>query len=96
MSSTLLPLFDTQRAAHMRIAPTKEKIYAHILSLASDRGKHGFTADEIASEWNCDHNQVTPRISELKKAGKLVPSARTRPTRKGYAARVFVLPEFAW
>jgi len=95
MSSTSLPLFDTWKAARERIAGRKQAMYGRILRFARDRGWTGLTCDELASTWACSHNHVCPRISELQKSGRLVPTSRTRPTRSGSPARVFVLPEFA-
>jgi|ERR671922_2205181 hypothetical protein len=92
---TTLPLFDTRRAAHTRITPTKQKTYAEILAVAGERGAYGVIADEISDEWNCSHNHVAPRISELAKSGQLVRTRRTRLTRSGSPASVYVLPEFA-
>ena len=94
MSSTLLPLFDTRRAAHARIGPGREKIYQRILDFARQRGSRGLIADELAASWVCSHNQVAPRISELVKRGRLVAAQCTRLTRTGSPARVYVLPEF--
>jgi hypothetical protein len=95
MSNSSQPLFDTRSAAHARVAPTKQEIYARILGFARWNGKRGFTADELAASWGCDHNHVAPRISELKKSGQLVPTKRCRPTRTRSPARVFVASEFA-
>jgi hypothetical protein len=96
MTSRPLPLFfDTRSAAHARIAPSKQEIYARILGFARWRGHRGLTADELAAAWHCDHNHVAPRISELKKSGQLIPTKHCRPTRAHSLARVFVASEFA-
>lgn len=96
MTSMSLPLpFDTRRAAHERISPAKQEIYRRILGFAHWNGHRGFTADELAVSWGCSHNHVAPRICELNKSGKLVATSRTRRTRTGSPARVYVAPEFA-
>lgn len=95
MTSTTLPLFDTRHAAHARILPSKQEMQGRILAVGRQLGRFGFTADELAQRWNCSHNHVAPRISELKKLNRLVATSRTRLTRSGSPARVFVLPEFA-
>ena len=96
MTSTSLPLpFDTRGAAHSRIAPTREQTCKLILQFARVRGAYGLTADELSAAWGCSHNHVAPRISELKRAGLLAWARRTRPTRTGSPAQVYVLPEFA-
>ncbi len=74
MSSTSLPLFDTRQAAHAKLTPSKQEVYARILGFARWRGQRGFTADELAAAWGCSHNHVAPRIPELKKLGQLVPT----------------------
>jgi hypothetical protein len=96
MSITSLPLpFDTRRAAHARVRPAKERRYRRILDFGRTRGPCGLTADELVAAWNCSANSVAPRICELKKSGRLVETKRTRLTRSGSPARVYVLPEFA-
>jgi hypothetical protein len=95
VTGSSLPLLDTRSAAHARVAPTKQEIYARILGSARWTGQRGITADEVTAAWGCDHNHVAPRISELKKLGLLIPTKRCRPTRTGSPARVFVVPEFA-
>jgi hypothetical protein len=90
-----LPLFDTRRAAHERIAPTRKQTCDLILQFGRIRGAHGLTADELSAAWNCSHNHVAPRISELRRAGLLALARRTRQTRTGSLAQVYVLPEFA-
>ena len=71
-------------------------MYERILSFARWTGARGFTADELAAHWNCDHNHVAPRVSELhKKHKRLIATTRTRRTRTGSPARVYVVPEFA-
>jgi hypothetical protein len=95
MSSTLPLPFDTRRAAHARVAATKARTYARILAAGREQGAHGFIPDELAAAWNCSPNHVAPRITELKKAGRLVETRRTRLTRSRSPAHVYVLPEFA-
>lgn len=92
-TSLLLP-FDTRRAVHARIQPTKEQTCKLIIQFARVRGAYGLTADELSAEWGCSHNHCAPRISELKRAGLLALAKRTRPTRTGSPAQVYVLPEY--
>lgn len=77
-------------AAHERIAPTKAAVREGIYWMAFGRGDWGITADEAAIAFDCSHNHVAPRISELKAMGRLVPTDRTRKTRSGCSARVLV------
>ena len=69
----------------------KEKVRLRILDFVRERGDNGATADEVAAAWDCSHNHVAPRISELQDDGRLVPRHR-RKTRSGRNARVYVLP----
>jgi hypothetical protein len=82
------PLFDTRQAAHVRISPLKQAVYCRIMEFAHERGAAGFTCDEIVVAWGCSHNSVCPRLSELQKSGKLIPSKFTRPARTESPARV--------
>jgi hypothetical protein len=72
-------------------AEAKEKVRLQILDFIRERGDNGATADEVAAAWDCSHNHVAPRISELQDDGRLVPRHR-RKTRSGRNARVYVLP----
>lgn len=95
MATTSLPLFDTSSAAHARIAPAKAAIRKRILDFAIERGRRGFTADELAAAWNCSHNHSSPRIAELVADGQLIPTGERRRTRSGCTAHVFVARRFA-
>ena len=85
---------DTRRDAHARVEPTKAETCARIILFAIGRGTSGLTADELAEAWNCSHNHVAPRISELKASGLLVETDDTRLTRAGSRARVLVARQF--
>lgn len=87
-------LFDTARAAHATVAPTKAQTCEAIMAFAIQCGELGFIADELAAAWNCSHNHVAPRISELLRVGCLRPTGRTRRTRAGCLARVLVAAQF--
>ncbi len=86
---------DTRRAAHGRVEPTKAQTCAQIMLFATARETYGLIADELADAWQCSHNHVAPRITELKAAGLLVETGRTRLTRAGSPARVLVAKQFA-
>jgi hypothetical protein len=86
---------DTRNAAHDRVQPTKSEVWARILSFAASQGTVGLTADELADLWQCSHNHVAPRISELYDSGDLVVTDERRPTRTGCLARVYVAKQFA-
>lgn len=95
MSTTSLPLFETRREAHDQVTPKKKQVYDRILSFARHRGNWGFTADELAQEWQCPHNHTSPRISELVRRGELLATKRRRRTRAGSWACVFVIADLS-
>lgn len=88
------PPLDTRMAAHHRIEPTKRQTCDLIMQFAIVRGAYGFIPDELADLWQCTHNHVAPRITELKAAGLLVKTASCRLTRAGSLARVLVARQF--
>ena len=53
----------------------------------------GWTTDELEGETGWTHQGLSPRIVELRKAGAIVPTGETRPTRSGRQARVYRLAE---
>ncbi len=69
----------------------KELVRLQILDFIRAQRGNGATADEVAAAWDCSHNHVAPRISELQDDGRLVPR-HTRKTRAGRSARVYMLP----
>jgi Fic family protein len=77
--------------AHESIREFKQRVRRAIFKLAKKRRRRGITADEVAAEWGSSHNHVAPRITELKAAGLLVPTAERRKTRAGRWARVLVV-----
>ena len=62
-----------------------------IYKWAEARGDYGITADEAAIHFNCSHNHVAPRISELRALNLLVRSGQKRNTRTGSSAAVLVV-----
>jgi hypothetical protein len=69
----------------------KEQVRLQIIDFIRKQRGNGATADEVAAAWDCSHNHVAPRISELQDDGRLVPRHR-RKTRSGRYARVYVVP----
>ena len=81
-------------AAYKRVTlGTAEKVRQQVLSYIKERGSFGATADEVAVAFQCSHNHVAPRITELKGSGSLIPSAQRRQTRSGSPARVWLAPD---
>lgn len=77
-------------AANLRAEPAKAATREQVYMFALLRGGHGVTADEIAAHWGTSHNHVAPRITELKRVGRLVPTQHRRVTRSGCLARVLI------
>ena len=76
--------------ANTKIHPTKEATRLAIYGYAATQKEDGVLADEVAEAFHCTHNHVAPRISELKREGRLVPIGKRRRTRAGSWARVLV------
>jgi len=80
-------------AAHASVQPTKRETCRRILAYGRWCGLRGFTTDQLAAEWGCDHNHVAPRVTELFRAGDLIITEKRRATRSGCLARVYVLSQ---
>lgn len=50
----------------------------------------GFTCDELCARFNLPHQSVSPRINELRNAGLIQDSGRTRETRQGKPGTVWI------
>ena len=59
------------------------------------RGALGATVDEVEHEMPLRHQTAGPRVSDLHRVGTLVLNGKTRPTRSGKQARVFVHVDFS-
>lgn len=67
------------------------RIIVYQSSCSTAYGKrYGATDDEIEQQLNLRHQTVSPRRRELVLLGKVVDSGRTRPTRSGRRATVWV------
>ncbi len=100
------PLFDITASHHggnpesaeanRRIAPSKSETRNAIYAWALTLGEYGLTADECAEHFDCSHNHVAPRITELRALKLLIPTERKRKTRTGSPARVLVARSQVW
>ncbi len=80
------PTSQAAAAAISRRAPNlRELVFSYIAS----RGRDGSTADEVCTALAMWPQTATPRIRELAKAGRIVKTGRTRPTRSGCSATVW-------
>lgn len=60
----------------------------------ADRGHLGATREEIATALRMKIQSVCPLVKEMQRAGRLVPTHRTRPTTSGKPAVVLIAPSF--
>lgn len=81
---------ESEEAYRSSSAEQRERMREKVYSFAVRRGTKGITADEVSIASQLVHNRVAPRISELKRDGRLVPTAVRRKTRFGKSARVLV------
>jgi predicted transcriptional regulator len=81
---------DTSVAAAEAIRPSAAAIRERVADLVSRCGDFGATEQEIEAALALPGNTVRPRLWELEKAGQVVKSIKTRPTRAGRQARVYV------
>lgn len=72
-------------------ATFRERIYQFALR----RGTVGITTDEVSIKCGQAPNRVSPRISELRQAKRLVPSGTRRLTRLGRPAMVLIADKVA-
>lgn len=80
---------DTSMLADVRVnkGRDREQIYGYI----KEAGPYGHTLDEISVLLDRPCNCISGRISELKKAGRIIATEATRTTRTGSWAHVYVV-----
>lgn len=80
----------TSRAAAASMAAHAPSIRVELYALVVESGPTGLTADELQGLTGRPSHTVTPRVLELRRAGLVVKTTRTRPTIAGRAAAVYV------
>ena len=96
--SALGPLFDappsvrvdTSEAAAASIATDATKIRDRVEDFIRRCGMFGATEQEVEDGLALSGNTARPRLWELEKEGRVMKSTRTRQTRSGRKARVYV------
>lgn len=73
----------------------REAMRESIYGIALARGASGVTTDEVARIFSKPPNAVSGRLTDLKKAGRLIATNDCRKTQAGRSARVFVADRFA-
>lgn len=84
----------TSKAAATSIVPKAGTLRAMVLEFLKDRrywGIDGATDEEIQDELEMPQNTARPRRVELVRAGLVIDSGRSRPTKSGRMATVWVV-----
>ena len=81
---------DTSRQAAARALPRSGSDRRRVYDLLVERGDEGATDDEIEQALNLPHQTASARRNGLRDDGWVVDSGRTRPTRTGSPAVVWV------
>ncbi len=80
---------DTSMLADATV--NKERDREQVFGLIKDAKHYGHTTDEISVLLDRPCNCVSGRMSELKRAGRIVGNGVRRPTRMGRLANVYVV-----
>jgi hypothetical protein len=81
---------EESREAAESIAKSAPALRYRIESWFFSRGLEGATSDEVLVHFDVAYQTGSARVTELKQAGKIVPSGRRRRTRTGRWAAVLV------
>lgn len=80
----------TSRAAGEAIKPKASSLRELVFTCVASRGELGATDEEIIEQLGLSPSTARPRRVELWQAGRLLDSERTRKTRSGREATVWV------
>lgn len=83
---------ETRRRARMQSLPAAPQQRSLVLS-AIKQSADGLTDEEGAERLGIESNSYRPRRKELEQAGLIRPSGRTRETRRGRKAVVWIASE---
>lgn len=86
---------ETSEAAADKIRPVYETERERVFQTLLARGETGATDQELQDDLHMDPSTQRPRRVELVRADKVADSGRTRPTRKGRQAVVWVVKGLA-
>lgn len=84
------PVQDTRRAARQQIQPHTGRMLDAVFSFIRQRGLHGATDAEICQALNLQTDTGRARRCELRDAGQVTDSGRTRATPSGRQATVWI------
>jgi hypothetical protein len=77
-------------AAAASVKPVAPGVRQRVFEFILKRGKRGATREEIERSTKIKHQTINPRIAELRKAGLIRESGKSRPTRSGRSAAVWI------
>lgn len=80
----------TSRDAAISVIPVVRGIQAQLLDCIRKQGAHGITDDEMEQLLGLKHQTVSAQRRQLVKQGYIHDSGKTRPTRSGRRATVWV------
>ena len=83
----------TSTAAAVAVIPHAQAQRDRIEAYLKARGAWGATRDEMETDLRLSGDTVRPRCRELEKLTRVVNSGRTRLTRSGHAAAVYIAVE---
>jgi len=86
--------FDTRAMAAESIKPHKTRLHRMMLEWFEAQGEAGGTDEEGTAACGIEGNTWRPRRGELEVERRLKRTERTRPTKSGRSAVVFVATEF--
>ncbi len=75
---------------HNKVEASASQRRVAILGEIIRAGSYGCTLDELATLYDCPPNQISGRVSELKRLGLVVHTEQRRKTRTGSSASVIV------
>lgn len=93
----VLPLTKAREPEQLRLQSRhgRKTIMKAIALWVRARGALGATVDEVEHEMPMPHQTAGPRVSDLHRAGTLTLTGKTRLTRRGKPARIFVHVDFS-
>lgn len=79
----------TSRDAAQAVTGDASTLREEVFAVIRDAGAGGLTADEVATVIERTVLSTRPRVSELAKAGRIVPNGARRPNESGLMAKAW-------
>jgi hypothetical protein len=87
-----VPSSETSRAAAESVKGSAAGFRAIVLGAIRGAGAVGYTCDELEAYLSLTHQTCSARVRELVLRGDVLDSGKTRKTRSGRAATVWIAP----